>query len=106
MAMKSNKLFRAWVIFFVVLAASSLTLALEKENLVRAKIGIEIVSNDTTRAAKTKDRIIAGAKLRIYVLPEKDSYVYIINSDQSNAVLLNPKRAGGPHFFSGFPMKT
>lgn len=92
MAMKSNKLFRAWVIFFVVLAASSLTLALEKENLVRAKIGIEIVSNDTTRAAITKDRIIAGAKLRIYVLPEKDSYVYIINSDQSNAVLLNPAK--------------
>ena len=92
MAIKSNKLFWTWVIFFVVLAASSPTLSLEKGNLVRAKIGIEVVANDTSRAAKTKDQVIAGTKLRIYVLPEKDSYVYIINSDQSNAVLLNPAK--------------
>lgn len=87
--MKSNKLFRTIIIFSAALGVSSPALALEKADLVRAKIGIEVVSKDSSRAAKTKDRIIAGSKLRIYVLPENDSYIYIINSDNSNSVLLN-----------------
>ena len=61
------------------------------QEVVRAKVGVQILSGDSSRLAKSKDRLKAGNQLRIYVMPEKDSYVYVINSDRKHAVLLNPK---------------
>lgn len=63
------------------------------QEVVRAKIGMEILSGDSSRLAKSRDRLKAGNQLRIYVMPEKDSYIYVINADRKHAVLLNPKMA-------------
>lgn len=73
------------------LSAGSPAIA-EESNLVRAKIGIEIISQDESRPAKTRDRLKSGTQLRVYILPEKNSFVYVINSDKNNAVLLNPSK--------------
>lgn len=61
------------------------------QELVRAKLGMEILTGDTSRLAKSRDRLKAGNQLRLYIMPESDSYVYVINSDKKNAVLLNPQ---------------
>ncbi len=58
---------------------------------VRAKIGIRIQSGDSIARAKAKQRITVGDLLRIYVIPEKDSYVYIVHTDKKTAELLTHK---------------
>lgn len=59
------------------------------QELVRAKVGMEILKGDDVRVAKARDRIKIGNELRLLVVPEKESYIYVINSDRSNAYLLN-----------------
>jgi hypothetical protein len=61
------------------------------QDIFKAKIGIKIKSGNETRRAKAVDRIIKGDKLNIYVKPEIDSYVYIVNSNNSGTSLLNRK---------------
>ena len=63
--------------------------AYSQDNLVRAKIGILIKSKDSAIRAKKKERIRTGDRLRIYALPEKPSYVYVIHTDTKTATLLN-----------------
>jgi len=52
-----------------------------EESLVRAKIGVQIESNDKTFRAKSRDRLKAGDYIRIYVYPEKQAYVYVVHTD-------------------------
>ena len=59
------------------------------QELVRAKIGVEIFSGKRSFPAKSKSRLKVGDAFRVYVMPEKDCYVYVVNSDRENAVLLN-----------------
>ena len=59
---------------------------------VRAKIGIRIQSGDSIARAKAKHRITVSDLLRIYVIPEEDSYVYIVHADKKKAELLTHKR--------------
>lgn len=59
------------------------------ENLVRARIGIQIRSGDKAFRAKSRDSIKKGDLLRIYVHPEHPSYIYVVHSDQHTATLLN-----------------
>ncbi len=72
----------------VFIAAGSMP-ADSQDDLVRAKIGIMIKSKDRVIRAKKKERIRAGDQIRIYALPEKPAYVYIIHSDMKTATLLN-----------------
>ena len=60
-----------------------------QDDLVRAKVGIMIRSKDRVISAKKKARIRPGDQIRIYALPEKPSYVYVIHSDKKTATLLN-----------------
>ena len=68
----------------------------ESLELLRASIGIEIHSNGQSLKAKANDRLTSGDKLSIYVIPEQDSFVYIINSNSKIASLIdlggNPKK--------------
>jgi hypothetical protein len=59
---------------------------------VRAKIGIMVQSDNKMMRAKKKDRIRAGDHIRIYVIPEKPSYVYIVHTDMKTASLLNDEK--------------
>jgi hypothetical protein len=56
---------------------------------IKAKIGIRLEDKNGLRKAKAIDKISVGDKLSIYVKPWKDSYVYIINLNKTNATLLN-----------------
>ena len=59
---------------------------------VRAKIGIMVKSGNKVMRAKKKDRVRAGDRIRIYVIPEKPSYVYIVHTDMKTATLLNDEK--------------
>lgn len=61
----------------------------DSETVVRAKIGIQVLSGDRVERAKSRDRLKAGDMLRIYVHPERGCYVYVVHSDQRTATLLN-----------------
>lgn len=74
------------VIFFPGIASS--------EESIKAKIGIEIISNEKSRSAKPLNRTRLKDYIRIHVVPENDSYIYIIHADQNNADLGNKDLAG------------
>lgn len=73
----------------VVFMAGEAMPADSQDGLVRAKIGIMLKSKGRVIRAKKKERIWSGDQIRIYALPEKPSYVYIIHSDTKAATLLN-----------------
>jgi hypothetical protein len=56
---------------------------------VHAKIGIEIISAYRVRPAKLHDHLKAGDKLRLYIVPKTNSYVYVVYSDKDTVALLN-----------------
>ena len=62
------------------------------EDLIRAKIGVQIRSGDKVIRAKSRDRLKSGDYIRLYIHPEHSSYVYVIHSDQKQATLLNTVR--------------
>ena len=77
----------------VLMAICQAALALETENdRVQAKIGILIKNSETTRQAKSRETIKVGSELRIYVHPEKSSYVYVVHTDGDSVQLLNMTR--------------
>jgi hypothetical protein len=59
------------------------------QEIVRARIGIRIKSADQTAWAEEKRRVKTGDLLRLYVVPEKSSYVYFVYDDNKTAILLN-----------------
>lgn len=62
--------------------------AIAGENIVRAKLGISVQSADRQWRAKTGERLSAGDRLRIYVYPEEDSFIYVVHTDLKSASLL------------------
>ena len=56
---------------------------------IRAKIGIQISSSGKNKLAKSRDRLKPGDLLRIYVHPEKASYIYVVYSDKKDISLLS-----------------
>ena len=77
----------------------------ESLKLFRASIGIQIhyctapksdrlrlckkTSNRQSRKAKVNDRIKSGDKLSIYVKPEENSFIYLVNSNAKTASLMD-----------------
>lgn len=60
-----------------------------QEEKVRAKIGIQIRSGEQIKSAKSQDDLNFNDLIRIYVHPEKTSYIYVIHADFKEATLLN-----------------
>jgi len=58
------------------------------DTMVRAKIGIQIGSDEKLLFAKSRDRLRSGDMLRIFVLPEKAAFIYVIYSDKKDVALL------------------
>jgi hypothetical protein len=63
--------------------------ALSQEEIVRAKIGVQIRSGERIIRAKSPDDLNILDLIRIYVHPEEMGYVYIIHTDLKEATLLN-----------------
>lgn len=66
----------------------------EDPAIVRGKIGIQISNEKRSVLAKKRNRITTEDRLQVYVSPEFDSYIYVINSNKKTAQLLNPKLDG------------
>lgn len=62
--------------------------------IVRGKIGIQISNEKGSVLARKRNRITTEDRLQVYVSPEFDSYIYVINSNKKTAQLLNPKLDG------------
>jgi len=82
-----NLFISSGLVFLYIL--SSCSLVFSEDKLVRAKIGVQINSEDRYSMARSKDRIKSGDLLRIYVHPEKASFIYVIYSDKKEVSLLN-----------------
>ena len=59
------------------------------QDRVRAKVGIQVRSGERTASAKTTETVKTGDQVRIYVVPENDAYVYVVQNDGKNLDLLN-----------------
>ncbi|MGP0567055.1 hypothetical protein ACTRW9_13590 [Nitrospina sp. 32_T5] len=92
--MKTTKLVSAGLI---VLAALFLFVenAISDEDKVRAKIAIEIRSDDDSIWARARDNITSQDKLRIVVIPRTDLHVYVIYSNYEKAQLLLHEKVSG-----------
>ncbi len=66
--------------------------SVQGEELVRAKVALEIKSEGDSVWARSKDRITSRDKLRIYVIPAVDLQVYIVYTNFEKAVLMLNKR--------------
>jgi hypothetical protein len=55
---------------------------------VHAKIAILHKAGDLYNPLRAKDRLKAGEMLRVFVLPEKDCFVYVIHTGKSESFLL------------------
>jgi hypothetical protein len=71
----------------------ALVVCVHAEERMRAKLGIQINSNGDVRLAKATDPVKIGDRLRVYVLPAEDAYVYIVHNDGKQVVLLNANNA-------------
>jgi hypothetical protein len=63
-----------------------------QENIIRAKIGIMAQTGTKAWYAKSQERVAPGAKLRVYVHPEANAYVYVVHTDKKAVSLLVQKR--------------
>src|SRR5215216_2634369 len=63
------------------------------QDRVRAKVGIQVRSGERTAPAKTTETVKTGDFLRVYVMPEGDTYVYVVHNDGKNLTLLNAQNA-------------
>lgn len=71
---------------FLLMSITSLTVA---QNRVRAKIGIQVSSNGSIVRARAEHAIRTGDRLRIFIIPEDDVYIYVVHEDEENITLLN-----------------
>lgn len=76
-------------LFLSALLVISIILPISAQSRVSAKIGIQIRSSGKVFRAKAKHRITSDDKLRIYVLPEEDSFVYFFHTDKKMVNLLH-----------------
>jgi hypothetical protein len=63
-----------------------------EDSLVAARIGVQLVSGDVVRRARSRDRVRQGDQLRIYVEPESRAHIYIIHTDYKTLTLVEDGR--------------
>jgi hypothetical protein len=61
------------------------------QDLIKAKVAILHKSGEDFMVLRTNDRLKVGEMIRIFVQPENNCYVYIINSDKNESTLLYDK---------------
>ncbi|MFQ5627412.1 MAG: hypothetical protein ACE5I1_01525 [bacterium] len=58
------------------------------QEFIRAKIGLKVISEDIIKNAKSKDKLKKGDKLRLFIEPEVNTYVYVVHADRKSVSLL------------------
>ncbi len=75
----------------------------QEEQRVRAKIGIQIFWDRTENRAGSRELVKTGDRIRIYVHPLENAYVYVVYSDDRTAKLLNKTRQHLPESLMVLP---
>jgi hypothetical protein len=72
------------------------------QEVVSAKVGVQVISGEQARRAKSKDRLKTGDRLRVFVQPDFEAYIYVVHTDAEKAGLLSalPAKVAEPetHF--------
>lgn len=76
-------------LFFIMPMVLANEIGEEESDIVRAKIGIQVQSQNKVFRARARERLRAGDLIRLYVHPEKSCFVYIVHSDGNLVNLLN-----------------
>ncbi len=87
-----NYIFRSSILFLIEILIIGMASPAAAQEMVRAKIGIELFSGNGSTRARTIEQIKTKDKLRIYVIPEKDAYLYVVHTDQNKVTLLNKSK--------------
>lgn len=58
------------------------------QQLVHAKVAIQVVSNGKVTTARSKDKLAKGDKLRLYIEPQEEMFLYVVHTDQNATGLL------------------
>ncbi len=62
----------------------------EAQDVVRAKIGIKLLSGDEIRRAKAREQVTIWERLWVYVVPEPNpAYIYVVYNNQNTVTRLN-----------------
>lgn len=73
----------------IVLLGSTVS-ADEAQDVVRAKIGIKLLSGDEIRRAKAREQVTIWERLWVYVVPEPNpAYIYVVYNNQNTVTRLN-----------------
>lgn len=84
------KVYRIAILCFCLLCLGSMVSADESQQIVRAKIGIQVRSGDEIRRAAALEHVKAGDRLRIYLISEPETaYIYVIHANQDAVARLN-----------------
>jgi hypothetical protein len=83
---------RVHIVVLGLLVTLTITALPAAATQVRAKIGIRIQSGAQVMRAKAHDRVRAGDQLRLYVVPERQTYTYVIHTDHEQVRLLHRER--------------
>lgn len=67
----------------------SMTVSGMAQQIVSAKIGVQVISGDVVKRAKSSDRLKKGDKLRIFIEPDVKMYVYVVHRDHHKLGLLS-----------------
>ena len=84
----SKRCFFVACIFCLFVYADTYTV-FSGETIYRAKIGIQISSQNCQFMAKSRDDLRAGDSLRVFIHPEEISFIYIVYSDKKTVRLLS-----------------
>ena len=83
-------------VFSIIIICFVFPLTVAADELIRAQVGIEIIKDgkkDSGKKAGAMNNILStGESLMVHVTPEKDAFVYIVNSNKNGAELLNANR--------------
>ncbi len=89
------------IIFMFILAVfigrpalSSADAKMNAANIVKGKIGVEIIKQNKSSLARKSNRITTQDKLKVYTAPDFESYTYLISSNKKEATLLSPSSKG------------
>lgn len=61
----------------------------QEANIVRAKVGVQVVSKERTFSARGRQRLDPGDLIRLYIHTERACYIYVVHTSQLGASLLN-----------------
>jgi hypothetical protein len=91
MGKEIRPIFRGFVCLALLVG---ITMPVPAQQIVSAKIGVQVISGKVIKRAKSNDRLKKGDRLRIFIEPDGNAYVYVVHTDKQKPELLTALPAG------------